>query len=110
MDVHVPRAITEGLRLRGVDVLTSQADGTRRLSDPELLDHATALERVLFTRDEDLLREAAQRQERGIEFAGIIYAHQLKVTISQCIGDLEILALVGAPEDFANRVEYLPLR
>jgi predicted nuclease of predicted toxin-antitoxin system len=110
MDVHVPSAITEGLRLRGVDVLTSQADGTRRLSDTELLDRAIALERVLFTRDEDLLREAAQRQERGIEFAGVIYAHQLKVTIGQCIRDLETLAFVGEPEDLANRVEYLPLR
>jgi hypothetical protein len=110
MDVHVPSAITEGLRLRGVEVLTSQADGTRRLSDTALLDRATTLERILFTRDEDLLREAAQRQERGMAFAGVIYAHQLKVTIGQCIRDLETLALVGEPEDFANRVEYLPLR
>ena len=110
MDVHVPSAIPEGLRLRGGEVLTSQADGTRRLSDAELLDRATALERVLFTRDEDLLREAAQRQEHGVAFAGVIYAHQLKVTIGQCIRDLETLALVGELADFANRVEYLPLR
>jgi uncharacterized protein with PIN domain len=110
MDVHVPRAITDGLRLRGVDVLTSQEDSTRQLSDTELLDRATALRRVLFTRDEDLLREAAQRQERVEGFAGIIYAHQLRVTIGQCIRDLEVLALAGEPEDFANRVEYLPLR
>jgi len=26
MDHHVPRAITEGLRLRGVDVLTAEDD------------------------------------------------------------------------------------
>jgi hypothetical protein len=42
MDVHVPRAITEGLRLRGVDVLTAQADGTAELFDDKLLDRATA--------------------------------------------------------------------
>jgi hypothetical protein len=36
MDVHVPGAITEGLRLRGVEVLTSQVDGTSRLSDREV--------------------------------------------------------------------------
>jgi hypothetical protein len=35
----------------------------------------TALGRVLFSRDEDLLREAAQRQQRGETFAGVIYAH-----------------------------------
>ena len=42
MDVHVHAAITEGLRLRGVDVLTAQEDGGRRLPDPALLDRATA--------------------------------------------------------------------
>jgi hypothetical protein len=110
LDVHVRQAITMGLRLRGVDVLTAQEDGARRLSDDLLLDRATALGRVLFSQDEDLLREAAQRQERGVPFKGVIYAHQLKVTIGQCIRDLELLAHAGAPEDFANRVQYLPLR
>jgi len=54
MDVPVPNAITHGLILRGVDVLTAQADGTTRLEDPALLDRATELGRVLFTEDEDL--------------------------------------------------------
>jgi predicted nuclease of predicted toxin-antitoxin system len=110
LDVHVRQAITMGLRLRGVDVLTAQEDGARRLSDDLLLDRATALGRVLFSQDEDLLREAAQRQERGVPFTGVIYAPQLQVTIGQCIRDLELLAHAGAPEDFANRVQYLPLR
>ena len=110
MDVHVPSAITAGLRLRGVDVVTSQEDETRRVSDAELLDRAMALHRLLFTRDKDLLREASQRQERGEMFAGVVYAHQLRVSIGQCVHDLEVIALAGDPEDFANRVEYLPLR
>ena len=49
MDVHISAAITEGLRLRGVDVLTAQEDGARRLPDPALLNRATELGRVLFT-------------------------------------------------------------
>lgn len=61
MDVHVPRAITEGLRLRGIDVLTAQQDGATRLSDPELLDRATALGRILSTQDGDLLQETNRR-------------------------------------------------
>jgi hypothetical protein len=109
MDVHVHVAITEGLRLRGVDVLTAQEDGARRLLDPALLDRATALGRVLFTQDDDLLREATERQRHSVAFAGVIYGHQLKVTIGQCIGDLELIATVNEPEDCANRVEYLPL-
>jgi len=47
MDVHVRAEVTDGLRARGVDVLTAQEDGTAELDDPELLDHATALGRVL---------------------------------------------------------------
>jgi Domain of unknown function (DUF5615) len=51
MDVHVRRAVTAGLRLRGVDVLTAQEDGNRELLDPELLGRATELGRVLFTQE-----------------------------------------------------------
>jgi hypothetical protein len=110
MDVHVPAAITAGLRLRRVDVLTAQEDSARRLPDTALLDRATALGRVLFTQDDDLLRETAERQQHGVAFAGVIYGHQLKVTIGQCIRDLELIAKVNEPEDCANRVEYLPLK
>jgi len=31
------------------------------------------------------------------------------VSIGDCVRDLEIIAKVGSPEDFANRVQYLPL-
>lgn len=110
MDVHAHEAITAGLRRRGVDVLTAQEDGARRFADPLLLDRATMLGRVLFSQDEDLLSEAAQRQQRGEFFAGVIYAHQMKVSIGQCIEDLELLAKVNEPEDLVNRVEYLPLK
>ena len=43
MDVHVPLAITEALRQRGLDVITAQEDGARRFDDPALLDRATEL-------------------------------------------------------------------
>jgi hypothetical protein len=109
MDVHVPAAVTRGLLLRGVDVLTAQIDGTTRLEDPELLNRASALGRVLFSQDEDLLAEATRRQRSGESFGGVIYAHQLRITIGRAIDGLEILAQAGTAEDFANRVEYLPL-
>ena len=110
MDVHVPLAITRSLIRRGVDVLTAQADGTTRLPDGELLSRATQLGRALFSRDEDFLSEAMERQRRGDTFAGVIYAHQLRVTIGQCVHDLELIARCADPADLANRVEHLPLR
>jgi hypothetical protein len=48
MDVQVPAAITRGLLLREVDVLTAQIDRTTELEDPDLLDRATELGRVLL--------------------------------------------------------------
>ena len=109
MDAHVPKAITNGLRLRGVDVLTAQEDNTDELSDPELLDRATALNQVLFTFDDDLLIEAAKRQRSSSPFSGVIFASPLKISIGACIKDLEIIAKAGEPEDLAKRVEFLPL-
>jgi len=76
MDVHVPAAVTEGLRLRGVDVLTSQEDGTREVDDQTLLVRATVLGRVLFSQDRDLLRLATQWQQTGQKFQGIIYSNK----------------------------------
>jgi hypothetical protein len=109
MGVHVPVAITRALVLRNVEVLTAQLDGTTRLDDAALLDRATALGRVLFSQDDDLLAEATKRQRSGQHFGGVIYAHQLDITIGRAVNDLELLAQVGTPEEFANRVEYLPL-
>jgi hypothetical protein len=109
MDQHVPRAITVGLRLRGVDVLTAFEDGSSTLPDPALLDRASELNRVLFTQDDDLLTEAARRQRESVPFHGVIYAHQLRVPIGICIRDLELIATVGVPEDLSNKFIFLPL-
>jgi predicted nuclease of predicted toxin-antitoxin system len=109
MDVQVPAAITRALMAKGVDTLTAQADGSARLSDPALLDRAGELGRVMFTRDEDFLAETAARQQTGVPFAGVVYAHQLRVTIGQCVRDLEIIGRCGEAADMVNRVEHLPL-
>ena len=62
MDEHVHRAITIGLRLRGIDVLTAQDDGRRQAPDNALLDRAKELGRVLFSQDEDLLPSTLPRE------------------------------------------------
>jgi hypothetical protein len=108
MNQHVPRVITIGLRLRGVDVLTAYEDGASEMDDAALLDRAGELGRVLFTQDDDLLVEATRRQRDGIPFRGVIYAHQLRVSIGGCIRALEIIAEAGEPEDLINGVQFLP--
>jgi predicted nuclease of predicted toxin-antitoxin system len=88
MDEHIHKGITEGLRQRGVDVLTVQEDGRTGTPDTLVLDRATELQRVIFTQDQDFLAEANRRQVEGMSFAGVIYAHQQLVTIGNCIRDL----------------------
>lgn len=89
--------------------MTAQDDGRRQVPDRVLLNRATELRRVLFSQDEDLLAEANQRQRERIPFAGVVYAHQTHVFIGTCVRDLELIAKVASLEDFADRVEYLPL-
>jgi predicted nuclease of predicted toxin-antitoxin system len=109
LDHHVPRAIAIGLRLRGVDVLTAQEDGSSDLDDSAVLDRASLLGRVLVTQDDDFLSEAARRDRAGIAFLGVIYAHQMRISIGDTIRDLDLIAKAGSPDDMLNRVEYLPL-
>jgi hypothetical protein len=109
MDHHVPVAVTEGLRLRRVDVQTAYEDGTAQVEDSLLLQRAAELNRVLFTQDTDLLAVVTEWQKSGREFAGLFYGHQLQLTIGQAVRHLELAAEVLHPEDMKNRVEFLPL-
>ncbi len=109
MDVHVNKAITLGLRRRGVDVRTAQEDGSATLADPDLLDRAAALGRLIFTQDDDFLAEAHRRQRAGEYFVGVLYIHQRDAQIGQCVSDLETIALASELEEYANEVRYLPL-
>jgi hypothetical protein len=108
MDHQVPSAITAGLRQRGMDVLTAEEDGSAALEDESLLDRATLLGRVLFTQDADLLAIANQRLQTGRNFGGVVYAHQLAISIGQAVRDLELVAKVLDSPDMRDRVEYLP--
>jgi hypothetical protein len=109
MNEHVPRPITVGLRLRTVDVLTAQEDEHRQADDAVLLDRAAELGRVMFSFDADMLREATRRQREGGSFAGLVFVHPTRISVGECIRDLEIIARAGEPKDLANQVVYLPL-
>jgi len=108
-DHHVSRAMALSLRMKSVDVITAYEDGSHLLDDSSLLDRASQLNRVLFSQDEDLLVEAVGRQRAGVRFAGVIYAHQIRVPMARCIQDLEMIAKVCRPEDMANAIQYLPI-
>lgn len=110
MDVHVPASITAGLRRRGIDVLTSQEDGSDRFPDDRLLARSTELGRVFFSQDDDLLSLAARWQQEGTDFCGVIYAHQLSAGIGALVSDLELLLTCCNADELKGSVTYLPLK
>ena len=102
-------AITDGLRRRGYDVVTAQEDGSARLDDELLLERITRLERVLFSQDRDFLAIAHRWQQTNRPFYGVIYAHQLTITVGQAVRDLALMMEALDPEDMRGQIEFLPL-
>ena len=106
MDTCVRSAITNGLRARGVDVLTTQEDGHTQTPDPLVLDRAGELGRVVYSEDEDFVIEGVRRQRAGIPFAGVVYAHQ-SVPIGRCVEGLQTIAEMRSAEEVVNNVTYV---
>lgn len=109
MDHHVPAAIARGLRARDLDVLTTEEDETTDWDDERPVERAESLGRVVFTQDDDLLAIGHEWQNSGRDFAGIAYAHQLRITVGQAINDLELMAKVMTADEMRNRIEFLPI-
>ncbi len=109
MDHHIPKAITAALQQRGVDVLSAFEDGASELEDASLLNRATELGRALVTNDRDLLIEATRRLRSGEEFGGVIYVRLRRLSLGDCIGDLELIAKSVEFESLRNNVIYVPI-
>jgi hypothetical protein len=110
MDHHIRAEITEGLRQRGIDVLTAFDDGSSRIDDSHLLARATELDRVLVSQDKDLLVIAAKWQQMGGDFAGLVYTAEQDSDIGGTIEYLELVARLLEPHEIRNRVEFIPTR
>jgi hypothetical protein len=109
MDAHVPRAITEQLRMRGVEVMAATEEGTNQLPDDELMETASALGRVVFRHDHRFRAMAEQWQRDGREFAGLAFGPAEGASIGQYVRDLELIAKASDPGEWLNTVMFLPL-
>jgi predicted nuclease of predicted toxin-antitoxin system len=103
MDQHIPAAVTQGLRQRGVDVLTAQDADRCGVSDAEQLQFANADERVTVTFDPDYLALHAG----GVQHAGIAWCEARKYTVRQLLRALVLVRAVLHGDDMRNHVEYL---
>jgi predicted nuclease of predicted toxin-antitoxin system len=102
-DQHIPAAVANALRQRGVDVLTAQDAARCGLPDTEQLVFATSQERVVVTFDTDYLALDAS----GLQHAGIAWCPATKYSIGQLIQALLVLHGVLDRAAMLNHVEYL---
>ncbi|MCH8042407.1 MAG: DUF5615 family PIN-like protein [Planctomycetes bacterium] len=101
-DEHVAKAVSRGLRQRGVDVLTVPEANMLGAADKEHLRMAAEQGRVIFTQDDDYLRLHAQ----GVRHCGIVYAPQ-HTPIGTIVSGLMLLSQVATPEEMHDRIEFL---
>jgi predicted nuclease of predicted toxin-antitoxin system len=103
LDEHLPRAIAQAPRRRGVDVLTAAEAGLLGSPDLEYLTYAVAEQRVLVTRDSDFLR----LHEQQATHAGIAYCTHRARTVGQLVNSLLLMHELLDADEMAGRVEYL---
>ena len=103
LDEHVPRAIADGLRRRGIDASTTVEAGLRSATDEAHLAYARAQGRVMVTCDRDFLVLAS----RGHAHAGIVYYPYGQYPVGAVIRRLVCLWEQHSAEDMLNRVEFL---
>ncbi len=103
LDEHVPVAIAQGLRRRGIDVTTAVASGLKGADDDILLEFARQAGRFLVTQDEDFLR----LHSSGLRHAGLAYYKQGSRTIGEVIQTLTLLHDLLTNDDTSGQIMYL---
>ena len=109
MDHNVIRAVVEGCRSKGLDVLTAYEDGWHERSDIELLERAGSLSRVVFTQDTDFIVLAVERQSRGAPFPGVVFGKHGSMSLRKVIDDLVLICHALTMEEMSNQLIWLPL-
>jgi len=100
-------AIAEGLKRRGVDAFSARVAGNLGLTDEEQLIYAGKEKATIFTHDTDFLQIAARWLDEGRTHQGIIYCHQTRYSVGECVRKLRMLTAVLSSEDMVNHIEFL---
>jgi hypothetical protein len=108
-DVHVPFAVVNCLRDFGADVLRVQDDDRSTEADEQLLSRATALGRLVLTRDHGFVKIGRRWQSHQRSFSGIAYITSNDADPRSVAESVMILLRCGQPSEVENQVHYLPL-
>jgi len=101
-DESVNIAIVDGLKRRGVNAFSAKDLGKLGLTDEEQLKTAVQNQAVIFTHDVDFIRIATSKNHWGL-----IYVHQQKLAIGECIKRLKIIAETKTPKEMRNQIIFL---
>ena len=96
-------AIAE-LKRRGVQAWSARDAGNLGLTDKEQLEYVVREKAVIFTHDDDFLSMVAKSDQ---EHYGVIYVHQQKLSVGECIRRLKNLAETRSVMDIKKRIEFL---
>lgn len=77
--------------------------------DPAVLEWAALENRIILTHDvQTLVGDAYARVEQGLPMAGVILVPET-LAIGKALEDLELLIGASEPEEFSDRVMFIPL-
>ncbi len=106
-DENIESAIVDGLKRRGIEVLSVRDTGNLGKSDEYHLKRASELEAVILTHDVDFLKMAHQLHHGREGHKGILYAHPLDLSVGECIRRVELVTQVLTEEELENTIEFL---
>jgi len=96
-------------RFPDLDIVRVQDTELYQAPDPAVLEWAATENRIVLTHDvRTLVGEANARVERGLPMSGVILI-PTTLGIGPALSDLEIAIGAGEPDDFKDRVTFIPL-
>jgi len=106
-DENVDIRIVEGLRRRGVDVLSAREKGALGINDEEHFEKAKDLKAVIFTHDPHFIEIAERLVESDKGHYGLIFAEMHRFGLGECIRRLALYAEIILSQEMINRIEFL---
>jgi len=103
-DENIERTIIEGLRRRGIDIISAVEIGYKGKSDLFHIKKANEMKAVILTHDVDFLRIVDTMK---IKHRGIIFAHSKDLSIGECIRGVELIVNVLDEREMENHIEFL---
>ena len=102
-DEHIPYQVIQGLRRRGLDIITVQELNLTSAEDEKIIYKAQEEERVIYTQDTDFLR----LHKSGYKHYGIIYHHPQAYSIGEIIRNIMLICQMTSAQEIKGQIKFL---